>query len=133
MPFHHVYFSVLEYWAQHRHRFPNIHTIARKVLAIPASNTEVERLFSCSKMSVTDTRTRLDTEKLNKLIFLRKNLHLLKMSDAKEGGRQKRKSTDQYESDSESEHEGEQLTPSISKKRRIEIDNVLSNQDRLNE
>jgi len=75
--------SVLEYWTHHEHRFPNIHSLARKVLAIPASNTEVERLFSCSKMAVVDNRTRLDADKLNKVVFLRKNLHSLKQLDEK--------------------------------------------------
>jgi hypothetical protein len=126
-------FSVLDYWAKHQHRFPNIHSLARKVLAIPASNTEVERLFSCSKMTVTDYRTRLGAEKINKLTFLRKNLHSLKQLDEKikvaDNGR-KRKSIDEHES--ENEDDDEQQTPSsILKKYRIENENVISSEDEL--
>ncbi|CAM4912018.1 unnamed protein product [Rotaria socialis] len=38
------------------------------------SNTTVERIFSISKNLITDKRTRLGTEKVNQMIFLRKNL-----------------------------------------------------------
>ncbi len=125
-------FSVLDYWAKLQHRFPNLHSLARKVLAIPASNTEVERLFSCSKLTVTDYRTRLGAEKVNKLTFLRKNLHSLKQLDEKikvaENGR-KRKSIDEHECESEDD---EQQTPSsILKKYRIENENVISSEDEL--
>ena len=126
-----LFFPVLEYWMQHQHRFPNIHSLARNVLAIPASNTEVERLFSCSKMVVTDNRTRLDADKLNKLIFLRKNLHSLKQLDEKKEDSRKRKSVDECESDNE--HEGEQQTPSTSKRYRIENNNIVSSEDELKE
>ncbi|CAF3455378.1 unnamed protein product [Rotaria socialis] len=43
-----------------------------------ASNTTVERTFSISKNLITDKRTRLGTEKVNQMIFLRKNLITLK-------------------------------------------------------
>ncbi|CAF1444889.1 unnamed protein product [Adineta steineri] len=119
------------YWTQHQDRFPNIHSLARKVLAIPASNTEVERLFSCSKMAMTDNRTRLDADKLNKLIFLRKNLHSLKQLDEKAGDTRKRKSIDEYESSDE--HEGEQQTPSVSKKHRTGNYTIVSSEDELKE
>jgi hypothetical protein len=124
-----LFFSVLEYWKQHQHQFPNIHSLARKVLAIPASNTEVERLFSCSKSAVTDKRTRLNADKLNKLIFLRKNLHALKQLDGSQGDSGKRKSIDQCDSDNK--YEGEQQTPSTSKKHRIENYNISSSEDEL--
>ncbi|CAF4365277.1 unnamed protein product [Rotaria socialis] len=42
------------------------------------SNTTVERTFSISKNLITDKRTRLGTEKVNQMIFLRKNLITLK-------------------------------------------------------
>jgi hypothetical protein len=128
-------FPVLEYWTKHQHRFPNIHSLARKVLAIPASNTEVERLFSCSQMTMTDNRTRLDAQKLNKLLFLRKNLHSLKRLDedkaVAEDGR-KRKLIDESESDKEDK--GEQQTPSsIPKKQRVRSNDIVSSADELEE
>ncbi|CAF1436953.1 unnamed protein product [Adineta ricciae] len=128
--------NILEYWTKQQNRFPNIHSLARKVLAIPASNTEVERLFSCSKMVVTDNRTRLDAEKLNKIIFLRKNLYSLKQLEKKEEviqGSQKRKSMDEWKVDSEGESEGEQRTPSIVKRHRIGDNNSAPSEDELEE
>ncbi len=126
-----LFFSVLRYWKKHQNRFPNIHAVARKVLAIPASNTEVERLFSSSKLTMTDQRTRLDPDRLNKLIFLRKNLRSLKQLDEKEGNSRKPKSIDECESSSK--HEGEQQTPSISKKHRIEDHDMIVSEDELKE
>ncbi|CAF1408076.1 unnamed protein product [Rotaria magnacalcarata] len=70
--------DILSYWRQHQHVFPLIASIARVVLAIPASNTSVERLFSSCKNAITDKRTKLGGEKLNKLMFLQKNKNMLK-------------------------------------------------------
>ncbi|CAF1460814.1 unnamed protein product [Rotaria sordida] len=69
--------DILGYWREHQKLFPLIASIARKILAIPASNTSVERLFSSCKNTITDKRTRLGAEKLNKMMFLQKNMNLL--------------------------------------------------------
>jgi len=61
-----------------KNEFPNIANIARKILAIPAANTSVERLFSSTKITVGDRRTKLGAEKLDNLMFLQKNLRPLK-------------------------------------------------------
>ena len=66
------------FWRQHQHSFPILSQIARKVCAIPASNTVIERLFSSAKNVVTERRTRLDSEKINELLFLQKNMNTLK-------------------------------------------------------
>ena len=74
----------LSFWRKKKDDFPMIANIARDVLAIPASNTSVERLFSAAKLVVTDRRTSLGAEKIDKLMFLKKNLLVLKqMIDAK--------------------------------------------------
>ena len=41
----------------------------------------MERLFSLSKATISDRRTKLDAEKVNKLLFLQKNLSVLKKLD----------------------------------------------------
>ncbi|CAF1461710.1 unnamed protein product [Rotaria sordida] len=69
--------DILGYWKEHQTLFPLIASIARKILGIPASNTSVERLFSSCKNTITDKRTRLGAEKLNKMMFLQKNMNLL--------------------------------------------------------
>ncbi|CAF1619564.1 unnamed protein product [Rotaria magnacalcarata] len=72
--------------------------VARRILAIPASNTSVERLFSSAKLTVSDRRTRLGIEKIDKLMFLKKNLTpLQRMFDSKNSATSicsKRKSSD---------------------------------------
>ncbi len=81
--------------------FPTIASVARQILAIPASNTSVERLFSSSKIMIGDRRTRLGAEKVDKLMFLRKNLTSLKlMFDSKNSSTtimSKRKPNDTFE------------------------------------
>jgi hypothetical protein len=70
--------DVLSYWKEHQKSFPLIASTVRDILAIPASNTSVERLFSSCKNTVTDKRTRLGADKLNKIMFLQKNMEILK-------------------------------------------------------
>ena len=70
--------DILGYWKEHCNFYPLIASIACDVLAISASNTLVERLFSSCKNTVKDKRTKLGHEKLNKLMFLQKNLYPIK-------------------------------------------------------
>lgn len=70
--------DILAFWATHCAQFPTIAAVAREILAIPASNTNVERLFSAAKNTVSDRRTRLGASKLDKLLFIQKNLAKLK-------------------------------------------------------
>ena len=75
--------DILLFWLQQKSKFPILFSIVQDFYAIPASNTTVERLFSSSKNTITDKRTSLGTEKVNKLLFLQKNLTLLKKFDEK--------------------------------------------------
>ncbi|CAF4199819.1 unnamed protein product, partial [Rotaria magnacalcarata] len=50
----------------------------KRILSIPATNTSVERLFSDSGNTITNRRTRLQTSKVNQLLFIRRNLPLLR-------------------------------------------------------
>ena len=70
--------DVLSYWKQNENLYPIIAYISRRILAIPASNTSVERVFSTCKNTITDKRTKRDGEKLNKIMFLQKNMNTLK-------------------------------------------------------
>ena len=70
--------DLLSFWNEHHRSFPLIASVVRNVLAIPASNTFIERLFSSCKNTVTDKRTRLGGDKLNKIMFLQKNMDILK-------------------------------------------------------
>ena len=70
--------NVLSYWKQNENLYPIIAYISRRILAIPASNTSFERLFSTCKNTITDKRTKLGGEKLNKIMFLQKKMNILK-------------------------------------------------------
>ncbi|CAF3357899.1 unnamed protein product [Rotaria sp. Silwood2] len=50
----------------------------KRILSIPATNTSVERLFSHSGNTVTNRRRRLDADKVNNLLFIKRNLRTLK-------------------------------------------------------
>lgn len=65
--------DVLSFWKTYSNTFPSLSSLARDLFAIPAANTSIERLFSASKNTVTERRTRLGADKLNKLLFLQKN------------------------------------------------------------
>ena len=53
----------------------------RDLYSIPASNTSVERLFSSAGNTSSDRRTNLNPDKVSKVLFLNKNLLLLKELD----------------------------------------------------
>ena len=71
--------NILTFWRNNEQRYPTLCTIVRKLFAILASNTIVERLFSASKNIMTDKRTSLNEDKLDKLLFLKKKLVLKEM------------------------------------------------------
>ncbi len=64
--------DIHSYCREHQKLFPIIASIPRGIIDIPASNTLVERLFSSCKNTITNKRTRLGADKLNKLMFLQK-------------------------------------------------------------
>ncbi|CAF1527281.1 unnamed protein product [Adineta ricciae] len=70
--------DVLTFWENHESSYPTLAKIAKRVLSIPATNTAVERLFSDSGNTITNRRTRLQTSKVNQLLFIRRNLSQLK-------------------------------------------------------
>jgi len=70
--------NLFEFWEQQQDMYPILSSIALDILIIPASNTSVERLFSTSEAIVTNKRNRLNTAKIDKLMFLKSNLTFLK-------------------------------------------------------
>ena len=61
----------LRFWKDHAGRFPKLSTIARSVLAIPASQNKTERSFSAASHVLTDLRTMLDPEHVDELLLIR--------------------------------------------------------------
>ena len=61
----------LRFWKDHAARLPKLSTIARSVLAIPASQNKTERSFSAASHVLTDLRTMLDPEHVDELLLIR--------------------------------------------------------------
>ena len=68
----------LSYWNANKSSYPSLARIAKRILAIPATNTTVERLFSHSGNTITNRRTRLDADKVNNLLFIKQNIRTLR-------------------------------------------------------
>ncbi|CAF3483352.1 unnamed protein product [Rotaria sp. Silwood2] len=73
--------DVLIFWKNNQNKFPILSSIVADIYSIPASNTTVERLFSSAGYTISNRRTNLNPGKVNKLLFLNKNLLLLKELD----------------------------------------------------
>ncbi|CAF3948649.1 unnamed protein product [Rotaria sp. Silwood1] len=76
--------DVLMFWKNKENKFPILSSIVKDIYSIPASNTTVERLFSSAGNTISDRRTNLQSDKVNKLLFLNKNLLLLKELDSQQ-------------------------------------------------
>ena len=67
----------LDWWRAHENEFPQLAPLARRYLAIPATEVPSERVFSSAGMTITKLRASLDPESVDKLIFLNKNYKLV--------------------------------------------------------
>ncbi|XP_024139828.2 zinc finger BED domain-containing protein 1, partial [Oryzias melastigma] len=64
----------LEWWKVHKVNFPRVSQLALKYLCIPATSAPSERVFSTGGNIVTCQRAALKPDKVDKLIFLARNL-----------------------------------------------------------
>lgn len=65
--------DILTWWKVHESNFPLLAKLARKYLAVPATSTESERLFSLAGLVINYLRTCLTGEHAEWLIFLSMN------------------------------------------------------------
>lgn len=65
--------NILQWWKMHQSSFPLLSGKARKYLAVPATSTESERLFSFAGLVISALRTCLTGKHAEMLIFLGKN------------------------------------------------------------
>ncbi len=56
----------------------NLSRIAKWNFSISVTNTPVERLFTHSGNTIINHRTRLDADKVNNLLFIKRNMRILK-------------------------------------------------------
>jgi hypothetical protein len=66
--------DALPYWRINRKKFPKMSQLAKKILAIPATSTPSERVFSTCGVILTDRRCRLSSTSLEMLLFLKYNM-----------------------------------------------------------
>ena len=57
--------------------FPRLSNLALFVHSIPATNLSSERNFNFAGLTITDRRSNLDTDKVDKMLFIRSNFDLL--------------------------------------------------------
>ena len=60
-----------EWWRSAATAYPLLAAVARKWLAVPASSAASERLFSSAGLTVSKKRTRLGTDRVSTLVFLK--------------------------------------------------------------
>ncbi|CAF2088726.1 unnamed protein product [Rotaria magnacalcarata] len=70
--------DLFAFWERQKHSYSILHSITCEILITPATNTAVEHLFSSSGNAVTETRSRLSAQKVNKLMFIKKILYFKK-------------------------------------------------------
>ena len=64
----------LDWWREHQKSFPHLAILAKSYLAIPATSAPSERIFSTASIIGSKRRANLQPQKLEKLIFLNKNI-----------------------------------------------------------
>ncbi len=69
--------DLLEYWSRNRDRYPRLSLFAKDLFSIQSSTAQVERDFSFLGEMISDRRTRLRASKIEKSMFIYKNLHFL--------------------------------------------------------
>lgn len=65
--------QVLHWWSIHRHSFPRLSKVARRIMNIPASSATSERCFSRAGLVITDRRSRIDPDHVNDILFINYN------------------------------------------------------------
>lgn len=65
--------NVIKYWKDRRTAFPLLYKLAKAVLSAPATSTPSERVFSVAGLTVTAKRSRLNSSRVDKIIFVHDN------------------------------------------------------------
>jgi hypothetical protein len=69
--------DILDYWKSKETDFPLLARVAKKYYGIPITSASSERLFSAAGNVITSSRTLLNTDKAEQLIFIHDNFWLL--------------------------------------------------------
>lgn len=63
----------LQWWRQHKQRFPVLARVARRFLCIPASSAPAERVWSTAGNTITEKRARLSDQSVENIILCHEN------------------------------------------------------------
>ena len=63
----------LQWWAQSEDRFPRLAKLGKRYLAVPATSTPSERIFSLAGNAITQQRVSLHPAHVDALVFLHAN------------------------------------------------------------
>jgi len=66
--------TALQFWKTEQKTLPRMTAIAKQLLAIPATSTASERVFSLCGNTLSERRARMQPETLEKLMFLKYNM-----------------------------------------------------------
>lgn len=69
--------SILEYWKEKSNTYPELYKLVSVMMAIPPTQTSVERAFSALAIVITSHRTKLGDECLQNILLVRLNHDLL--------------------------------------------------------
>jgi hypothetical protein len=69
--------SPIKFWVKYENVFPRLSQLSRMVHSVPATNLSSERNFNYAGLTLTDRRSNLDPEKVDKILFIRSNFDLL--------------------------------------------------------
>lgn len=64
----------LQWWKKHSVRFPWLSPLARLFLAIPAGSASIERVFNHAKHLITDVRSSLTSDLVERILFCQQNM-----------------------------------------------------------
>lgn len=78
--FEHLYFPAV-WWKYNASRFPILAKVVQMYLAPPPTSVPSERLFSVSGDVISEHRTRLNPDNAEKLIFMKYNASLIRLTD----------------------------------------------------
>ena len=67
-----------KWWDENKNNFPILTKLAKKYLCISATSVASERLFSDVGNIITAKRTNLKPERVSKMVFLKRNLKIVK-------------------------------------------------------
>jgi hypothetical protein len=68
--------SITKFWSENKAKYPRLYLLSNRLSSIPATSLSSERNFSFIGLTLTDRRSRIEPNNVNKLLFIRSNYNL---------------------------------------------------------